>query len=238
MSRIAWSWVLLLLVPSLAPAQEIRGDVSRVRGVQPDRAVWVVSGGPAVAEALPEARPREPAPPTLSGLQKSALLADLRPPSGRDGEILEIDTKSGPWRVHPARPVAIDRAHLRLANVRLLDTRPDAPPVAYLYAIDPDAAPTSEATLVFSPVVAGARYLFDCTVGAAEGYHRVRVEPGGAEQTFAPTDHLLFVYEATDASTAEFTITGHGQTAPWRFYGCEITPLTRSSTRSPTDNEP
>lgn len=200
--------IVLALAPLPASAQQVQDLPARIE--------------------RPAATPDQP-PGELSVAQKAALLAELRPstPAGSDDGILELDTTSGPWKVHPVRPIAPDRAHLRFANVRFLDARPDLPPVAYLSPTDPDDPPTSAVTLVFSPVAAGAAYLVDCAVGSSGGLHRVRVGPGGSEQTFSGTEHLVLVYTAPSTSPAEFTITGHGQTGPWRFYGCEITPLRR-----------
>ncbi|MGH7589787.1 MAG: hypothetical protein ACRELU_14490 [Gemmatimonadota bacterium] len=208
------------LFPCGALAQEPRAAVVR----QPQRAVAapkipVIRGEGAAApqEDLVDAGgvpPRE-----LTVQEKNAFL------SGIMYVVLDV----GPWRVSPDAPILEGRADLAYLGSFIVDlTTYDAPAAYFLSkstwtSSSPGLMPTLK--LRFQPPGPG-NYLVDCRVRNNGESYEVQVHPGGWNQTFAGTEHLVVLYQAVDTSPARFSITAnHPEHKAWKFYSCEITPL-------------
>ncbi|MGH7589786.1 MAG: hypothetical protein ACRELU_14485 [Gemmatimonadota bacterium] len=213
---------ITLAIPSPARAQDpvLRPDAARI-GAEALRTIpeiWVVRGE---GTALPEARtvPIDPPPPELTVGQKAALVAGLG----------SINASLGPWRVTPGQPWISGKAWLVYSDVQSMAAYADPQNTqgnVSSYAYFSPLGEYEGVHLIFLPPALG-RYLVDCRVKKLPPSvsYRVTVYPGEAQQTFANTDHLSLVYEATGLSYAAFDITATGQGYSWGFYGCEITPL-------------
>lgn len=128
-------------------------------------------------------------------------------------------TAVGPWTLTPAKPLIVGRADLAFHSSHLVDLTTYDAPAAYFLA-------PGTLELRFHPPTVGARYLVDCAVRNDGTIFNVEVYPGGTEQSFANTSHLVVIYEA--ASTARATIRIQGDKADdtaWKFYWCEMRPL-------------
>ena len=210
---------IALLIPTTARAQDpvLRPEAAQIGAdaLRTTPEIWIVRG-----EGTPPQPERIEAvlTPELTMGQKAALVAGLG----------SINASVGPWRVTPGEPRVPDRAWLNFREVSSLATNAD--PANTLgnvssYAIFNPPFDNHGVVLVFEPPSLG-RYLVDCRVKKllASQQYRVTVNPGGAQQTFANTDHLLFIYDAVQAGHAWFTVQAVDQPA-WQFYSCEITAL-------------
>ncbi len=219
------SCAVLFSSPASAQERALRPQRPGSIGASAD-AIPVIRGEGGRAPGRTDLEPVGYPPKALDPSAKMGLLKGLRiEGGGADDGLLTLDTTRGPWLVNPARPVSSERVWLGFSNVRLLQIEPDGPPVAWLYSIDPDDEPSSQARLFLAPLPHIRDYLVDCAVRPEDGFYRVRVYPGGTEHSFSGTGHVLFVYEAVDSSLARIEITGHGRVGPWALYSCEVTPL-------------
>ncbi len=220
----------LFLLPTFAVAQErvLRAPAQRPEGpaARAGDGIPVIRGEGTRAPRPTDLRPAGPPPRSLDPSAKAALLKGLKLETGKENDgIVALDTSRGPWRVSPLLSYFPERVWLGFSNVRLFQIEPDSPPTAWLYSTDPVETPTSLARLLLAPLPHVKHYLLDCAVQPEDGFYRVRVYPGETEHTFTGTGHILLVYEAVDTSLAQIEITGHGRVGPWRFYGCEVSPL-------------
>jgi hypothetical protein len=215
---MAASTTLALPPPAHAQDPVLRNPDAMRAGADASRTtpeIWVVRG----EGSLPEVeRIETDLPVELTLAQKSAVLKGL-------GKILP---NAGPWSVTPGEPKVQDRLWLNFREVSSLATNSDPSNTlgnVSSYAIFNPPFQNHGVTLAFTPPTP-SRYLVDCRVKKllASQQYRVTVQPGGAQQTFANSSHLLFVYDAVQTEDAWFTVQAVGQPA-WQFYGCEVTPI-------------
>jgi hypothetical protein len=96
-------------------------------------------------------------------------------------------------------------------------TQTDYPGGTYGFLNDRDV------TVMLGDMTVGKHYMIDCAVKGADTYY-VKVTPGGLEQSFSSTNHIIVVLEAGDVY-AEVSIAGKATNHNWYFYSAEITRL-------------
>ena len=209
----------VLMVTGGAFAQ-VNQDVRRVNPrLLPDPEVWMVRGEGTLAPDIARVRP-DPPPRELTLDEKTALVKGLG----------VINLALGPWRVTPGEPKIPGRVWLLFHDVQSMASITDPANTqdnVSSYAYFESRHENERVIVVFVPSAIG-RYLVDCRVhkNPASVPYTLTVYPGSAQQTFANTDHLIFVYEAASLSNAVFSISVSGSGHTWGFYSCEVSALT------------
>jgi hypothetical protein len=135
---------------------------------------------------------------------------------------------SAAFTLTPAHPFLSNRGMLSFLRPAIVNSNPAHPFAAFpsqteypggAYAFLNDRT----ITISLGDLIAGKHYMIDCTVKGGDTYY-VKVIPGGMEQSFSATNHVIVILDAGE-NYAEISIAGKATNQNWYFYSAEITKL-------------
>jgi hypothetical protein len=128
----------------------------------------------------------------------------------------------------PARPFLSNRGTLSFLRPAIVNANPAHPFAAFPSQTEyPGGAygflNDRSVTVMLGDLTVGKHYMIDCTVKGGDTYY-VKVTPGGMEQSFSATNHVIVILDAGE-NYAEISIAGKATNHNWYFYSAEITRL-------------
>ncbi len=160
----------------------------------------------------------EPPPDKLTPTQKFSLT----------GVALPQLNVAASFTLTPAHPFLSNRGTLSFLRPMLVNANPAHPFAAIPSQTDYPGGPYGflndrSLTVMLGDLTLGKHYMIDCTVKGGDTYY-VKVIPGGMEQSFSATNHVIVILDAGE-NYAEISIAGKATNHNWYFYSAEITRL-------------
>lgn len=224
LAMISASIVVVLVMATGSVAVKAQGPV-----VRPIRQVTLQPAGDKVMRVRAVGSPAlpqndkfevEPPPEKLTPTQKFSLTSVKLP---------ELSVAAS-FTLTPAHPFLSNRGTLLFLRPTIVNASPSHPFAAFPSQTEyPGGAygflNDRTVTVMLTDLTAGKHYMIDCAVKGAETYY-VKVTPGGMEQSFSGTNHVIVIVEAGE-NYAEISIAAGKPTNNynWYFYSAEITRL-------------
>jgi hypothetical protein len=218
---ISTSVVMVVVTASGSVVVKAQGQVIRpIRQVTLQPAGDKVMRVHAVGSPAPQQNEKfevEPPPDKLTATQKFSLTGVALP---------ELSVAA--FTLTPARPFLSNRGTLSFLRPMIVNANPAHPFVAIPSQTDYPGGPYGvlndrSLTVILGDLTVGKHYMVDCTVKGADTYY-VKVIPGGMEQSFSATNHVIVILDAGE-TYAEISIAGKATNHNWYFYSAEITRL-------------